>query len=45
LRQCDIERAEESWYLDESRVDIRERNLEYLRGLGERALRQKFMAL
>ena len=45
LRQCDIDRAEESWYRDEGREDIRERNVEYLRALGIKELSRRFAEL
>ena len=45
LRQCDIDRAEESWYRDEGREDIRERNVEYLRALGIEELSRRFAEL
>ena len=34
LRAVDVDRAETSWYRDEDREDIRERNVEYLSALG-----------
>ena len=45
LRQCDIDRAEESWYRDEGREDIRERNVEYLRAVGLDELKRRFAEL
>jgi len=45
LRQCDIDRAEESWYRDEGREDIRERNVEYLRAVGLAELKRRFAEL
>jgi uncharacterized protein len=42
LRKVDIERAENAWYVDEEREDIRLRNVEYLNALGVDELRRAF---
>lgn len=45
LRQCDIDKAEDSWYREEGREDIRLRNAEYLNALGIEELRRAFAAV
>ena len=45
LRAVDVDRAETSWYRDEDREDIRERNVEYLSALGLTELKRRFARL
>ena len=45
LRAVDVDRAEASWYRDEDREDIRERNVEYLSATGLTELKRLFALL
>jgi len=45
LRASDVEQAEDAWYRDDAREDIRARNAGYLEGLGARELRRRWARL